>query len=154
MAGDAKAAWEMLNDPVGADLTATTESFDRAAITEWYATRNDQEERIDLALVENATGQWAGEVVLNEYDATSESANFRIALRGPAWFGRGLGSEATALLIEHGLRVVGLRTITLGVLARNPRARRAYEKAGFVVTSEYVENGETWINMEVSSIGV
>ena len=149
-AQDSEAAWEMLHDPVGADLTATTATFDRPQIDEWYATRNDQDERLDLAIVENATGEWVGEAVLNEYDAERDSANFRIALRGPAWFGRGLGSEATRLLTDHGLWVVGLRTITLGVLARNPRARRAYEKAGFVAIKEYVEDGEVWIDMHIS----
>ena len=98
-----------------------------------------QDDRLDLAIVDRATGEYAGEVVLNEHDAAADSANFRIGLRGPAYYGRGLGSEATRLVVDHGLRTMGLRRITLGVLARNPRARRAYEKAGFRVTRTYAE---------------
>ena len=149
---DIDAAWEMLHDPEGNELTATTASFTRDRIDEWYATRNVQPDRLDLAIVENATGEFAGEVVLNEYDADKDSANFRIVLRGAAWFGRGLGGEATRLMVRHGLDTIGLREITLGVLARNPRARRAYERAGFVVTTEYEEDGETWIDMHITSV--
>ena len=88
-------------------------------------------------------------MVLNEHDPETDSANFRIALRGPAWYGRGLGSEATRLVVDHALRTMGLQRLTLGVLARNPRARRAYEKAGFRRVRDYVEDGEDWVEMEV-----
>ena len=150
VAGDFDALWEMLHDPEGNDLTATTASFTEDQIRAWVASRQDQDGRLDLAIVENATGEFAGEVVLNEFDADRESANFRISLRGPAWFGRGLGGEATELIVDHGLGAVGLREITLGVLARNPRARRAYERAGFAVTREYDEDDERWIEMAVT----
>jgi RimJ/RimL family protein N-acetyltransferase len=148
---DAEAMWEMVNDPEASDLTATTATFTFEQIKEWCATRGEQDERLDLAIVENATGVYAGEAVLNEYKPDSESANFRIALRGPAWYGRGLGSEATRLIVEHGLRVVRLRRITLSVLARNPRALRAYEKAGFRRTHETIDNGTAWVHMEITS---
>ena len=148
-ASDADAAWEMVTDPEGNDLTATSARFDRDDIVEWCASRAAQHDRLDLAVVEHETGDYAGEVVLNEYDADTSSANFRISLRGPAWYGRGLGSEATRLMVEHGLRTIGLDRITLTVLARNPRARRVYENAGFRVTHRYAEDGEDWVAMEV-----
>ncbi len=147
---DADAVWEMVNDPEGNDLTATSATFTDEQIREWCAGRSGADERLDLAIVENATGEFAGEAVLNEYAAAAETANFRIALRGPAWYGRGLGTEATRLIVEHGLHTVGLRSITLSVLARNPRAVRAYEKAGFHRTGETVEDGEAWVHMAIS----
>ena len=147
--GDADAVWEMIHDPEGNDLTDTTATFTYEQIAEWCATRADQDERLDLAIVENATGEFAGEAVLNDYDADRDEVNFRISLRGPAWYGRGLGTEATRLIIDHGLHAIDLRRITLGVLARNPRARRAYEKAGFHVTHEGEEDGNDWIYMAI-----
>ena len=142
--------WEMVNDPVGLDLTATTSTFDFDQIRAWCASRQDQDQRLDLAVVDNESGEVVGEVVLNEFDPQTESANFRIALRGDRWFGRGFGTEATRLVVEHGLLAVGLRRIHLGVLKRNPRAVRTYEKVGFRRV-ELVENeGETWIQMEIT----
>jgi RimJ/RimL family protein N-acetyltransferase len=146
---DTAAMWEMINDPEGNGLTATSATFTYEQIRDWCARRSDADERLDLAIVENATGEYAGEAVLNEYDAEGETANFRIALRGPAWYGRGLGTEATRLIVEHGLGTIGLRRITLSVLARNPRAVRAYEKAWFHRTGEFVEDGEPWIGMAI-----
>ena len=153
------AIWEMINDPEGNDLTATDEVFSFAQVEQWYGTRNDADERLDLAIIENATGEWAGEVVLNEYQTKNdereeaEQASFRISLRGPAWFGRGLGTEATDLIVAHGFDHVGLDRIVLEVLARNPRARRAYEKAGFHVTGTKAEDGEDWIEMAIERTG-
>jgi RimJ/RimL family protein N-acetyltransferase len=148
-AADADMLWELVNDPTGNDLTATTADFTRERIDDWAATRAACCERLDLVIVDNATGEAAGEVVLNEYDPADDSCNFRIALRGPAWFGRGLGGEATQLIIAHGLGPVGLRRITLSVLRRNPRAIRAYERAGFNATGERHEDGEDWVAMAV-----
>lgn len=148
---DVEAAWEMVNDPEGNDLTATTESFERSQIEEWYRSRPDQPDRLDLAIVENATGLFAGEVVLNEFDADHNSASFRISMRGPAWSDRGLGTEATKLIISHGLEAIGLAHIDLEVLARNPRARRVYEKVGFEVIGEMSEDGEDWVAMRITS---
>lgn len=151
-AGDVDALWEAVQDPESLDLTATTTSFTYEQIAEWCATRAAAPNRIDLAIVEQATGLWAGEVVLNEFDPSTDSANFRIALRGPAWFGRGLGGEATQLIVQHGLQHVGLRRITLEVLARNARAIRAYERAGFAATETYDDANEQWIRMEVNAM--
>jgi RimJ/RimL family protein N-acetyltransferase len=147
---DADALWELVNDPEGNDLTHTTATFTYESTKEWYRSRADVPERLDLAIVERSTGEYAGEVVLNEYDASDESMSFRISLRGPAWFGRGLGSEATQLIVRHGFDVLGLRRIGLEVLARNPRAQRAYEKAGFRETGRFDDDGEHWVRMEIT----
>lgn len=150
VAGDAVAMWEQVNHPEGLDLTATTARFTREQIAAWCAGRAEQDERLDLAIVEHASGAWASEAVLNEYDDERNSANLRISLRGPDWYGRGLGTEATRLLVDHGLCAVGLDRITLEVLARNSRARRAYEKLGFREVGRHTEDGEEWFEMAVA----
>ena len=150
-ADDTGAAWEMVNDAEGSDLTHTTATFTYDQIREWCSSRNEQPDRLDLAIVENATGLFAGEAVLNDFDPVQRSANFRIALRGPEWFGRGLGTEATQLIVGHGLATIGLATITLDVLARNPRAIRTYEKVGFRRAGTSTDDGELWINMVIST---
>ena len=147
---DAAAVWEMVNDVEGNDLTATTETFTREQIDAWCGTRPDQEERLDLAIIDNETGQFVGEAVLNDFDAATDSCGFRIALRGPAWFGRGFGTEATRLIVTHGLDTIGLSSISLEVLARNPRARAVYDRVGFVVEREFDDDGESWIQMRIS----
>ena len=117
---DAAVAWEMVNDVEGNDLTATTEAFTREHIDDWCGSRPEQDERLDPAIIDNKTGQFVGEAVLNDFDTATDSCDFRIALRGPAWFGRGFGTEATGLIVSHGLDTIGLSSISLEVLARNP----------------------------------
>ena len=102
-----------------------------AQVHAWYATRVGQDDRLDLAVVDNGTGAVVGEAVLNEWDADNESCGFRIALV-PGSYGRGLGTEATRMICGYGFEKLGLHRIALEVYAFNPRARRAYEKAGFV----------------------
>jgi len=141
----------MVNDPEGNDLTATTEAFDRATIAAWYRSRPEQTDRRDLAIVENATGEFAGEVVLNEFDAKQNSASFRISMRGPAWFSRGLGTEATRLMVRHAFETMSLASLQLEVLARNPRALSVYENVGFQTIEEWHEDGEDWVVMRATS---
>ena len=150
-AGDADGMWETVHDPEGTDLTATTATFTREQVDAWCAGRAAQDDRLDLAVVDRATGEYAGEVVLNEHDPDADSANFRIALRGPAYYGRGLGGEATRLVVDHALRTMGLSRITLSVLVRNPRARRTYERAGFREVGRHVDDGEDWVDMAIDA---
>lgn len=131
----------ILTDP---DLLRLTGSVHRTAETEtaaepeigplreWYTTRNDQPDRLDLMVVDNASGQVVGEVVLNEWDEGDRTCNYR-TLFGPGGRDRGLGSEATRLLIDYAFTHLPLHRIDLEVYAFNPRAQRVYEKAGFVV---------------------
>ncbi len=147
--GDVHAVWEMVNDAEGNDLTATTETFTREQIDDWCRSRPSQSERLDLAILDKRTSDFVGEVVLNEFDAETNSCNFRISLRGPAWYGRGFGTDATRLVIAHGLDTIGLSSISLEVLERNPRARAVYEKLGFAFVSAFVEDDESWIEMRI-----
>ncbi|OUE23871.1 Spermidine N(1)-acetyltransferase [Clavibacter michiganensis] len=112
-----------------AEMAARPELDDRART--WYATRADQPDRLDLALVDRATDACVGEAVLNEWSPEDRSANVRILI-GPAGRDRGLGSEAVRLLVDHAFAATDLERISLEVLASNPRARRVYERAGFV----------------------
>ncbi len=129
---------EAVDDPEIGRLTGSVNSSDQVEeypldkLREWYATRNEQTDRLDLMVVDRATGTCVGEVVLNNWDRGNETCNFRIML-GPSGQGRGLGTEATRLLLGYAFEHLPLHRIELEVYAFNPRARRAYEKAGFVV---------------------
>jgi len=138
---DAPALRWLLQDPEVGRLTgsvhepADPEPWDEAAeerMRAWYGTRHEQSDRMDLAVVDLTTGACVGEAVLNEWDSGNHSCSFRIALTA-AGQDRGLGTEALRLIVGYGFERLGLHRISLQVLAFNPRARRAYERAGFVV---------------------
>lgn len=130
---DVPALLPMLRDAESARLTGShgESEPDEATIRTWYDTRGDQDDRLDLAVIERASGDVVGEAVLNQWEPDNESCNFRISLV-PGAYGRGLGTEATRLIVGHGFEALGLHRISLEVYAFNPRARRVYEKTGFV----------------------
>ncbi|MEZ0090505.1 GNAT family N-acetyltransferase [Streptacidiphilus sp. EB129] len=154
-AADLPALRPMLADREVARLTGSTSAApDDARLRAWYATRIGQPDRLDMAVLERATGACVGEAALNEWDRHNESCNFRIALAGSAQ-GRGLGTEATRLICGYGFEKLGLHRISLQVYAFNPQARRVYEKAGFVADGVLRDalywEGE-WVDAVVMSI--
>jgi RimJ/RimL family protein N-acetyltransferase len=129
---DAPGLLALVADPEGNRLTATRDlDLSEEAARQWYGSRAEHDDRIDLAVVDRSTGEYAGEVVLNELDRANRSCNFRIGLL-PGFRDRGLGSEATRLIVDYGFDDLGLHRIELEVFAFNPRGRHVYEKAGFV----------------------
>lgn len=111
----------------------------------WYATRRTQTDRLDLAIVDRASGMLVGEAVFNEYDDSTGNVNFRILI-GSEGQGKGLGTEAIALFLRHGFEVLGLHRVGLEVYSFNPRAERVYVKNGFVLEGvkreDFRYNGE------------
>jgi RimJ/RimL family protein N-acetyltransferase len=130
----ADAAGIFAADPETVRLTGTHHfgEFTFERWENWYATRAEHDDRPDLSIIERATGEWAGDVALTELDVPNESCAFRIALQGPRFYGRGLGSEATRLVVGYAFNVVGVHRVELEVFDFNPRARHVYEKIGFV----------------------
>ncbi len=122
----------MFDDPEGTRLTGTHQRFTEDELRRWLATRQNHHDRADWAIVRREDDAVLGEVVLSELDGHNASVSFRISLVGPGVFGRGYGTEATRLVVDYAFDVVGLHRIGLEVFDFNPRARRVYEKCGFV----------------------
>ncbi|MFE0375332.1 GNAT family N-acetyltransferase [Streptomyces inhibens] len=140
-----------------AEVTRLTGSHDdgepdEGQLRAWYSTRADQDDRLDLAVVEKATGNVVGEAVLNEWDADNEGCGFRISFV-PGAQGRGLGTEATRLIIGYGFEKLALHRISLEVYAFNPRARRVYEKVGFVLEG-VLRDALLWEGERVDAAGM
>ncbi|MER8185469.1 GNAT family protein [Kitasatospora sp. NPDC094015] len=127
----AEALWRSTLDPEVRRLTGTRREFTLESIRTWCAERAGCPDRLDLAVEDPADGTFLGDLALNDLDPDSESAGFRIALTA-GHPGRGLGTEATVLLLRYAFEEVRLHRVELEVFAHNPRAVRAYEKAGFV----------------------
>lgn len=131
---DLAALREAMADPDVLRLTGTVHDEAEArrpvgpeeerARLDWFATRNDTDDRLDLAVIDRAGGACVGEAVLNQWDPGNQSCNFRIMI-GPAGQNRGLGSEATRLIVGYGFERLGLHRIWLEVYAFNPRVQPA-----------------------------
>ena len=142
----------MVNDPLLSQLTGTTEVFTRAQIENWLATRPTQTDRCDWAILDNETGEFAGEIVLNEYLAERNSMNLRICLAGERWFDRGIGTAAIDAVLTYAFDGMQLAKVTLSVLIDNPRATRVYERLGFKPGRQYSEKGMRFQRMAITKL--
>lgn len=155
---DAPGLVKLLYDPEVRRLTGTHGSV-RPGVLEraeqHYGSRADHDDELNLAIVDQETGDFLGEAVLDKLDAHNRCCNFRIALVGPEAFGRGYGAEATRLILAHAFETVGLNRVELQVYAFNPRARRVYERTGFVHEGTKRQalhwDGE-WVDAEIMAI--
>ncbi len=57
---------------------------------------------------------------------------FGIMIGDPANWNQGHGTEVAAAMVRYAFRDLNLNRVTLRVNSENPRARRSYEKVGFV----------------------
>lgn len=83
-------------------------------------------------VIENR-GSLIGEIRLDRVDVRDRRASMAIGLFDVACLGRGLGSQAIMLLLDHAFGPMQLHRIGIRVLDYNKRAIRAYEKCGFVI---------------------
>ncbi len=72
-----------------------------------------------------------GTCAFDSIDWRLHAAEFGIMIGDKASWNRGYGTEAVRLLVQHGFNTLNLNRIFLHVFENNPRAIRAYEKAGF-----------------------
>lgn len=117
-------------DPEVARLTGCKPEFTREEVVGFFHRCVAAEDRYDFLIV-NPAGEIIGESVINEIDPETRSANFRVALFRSGERGRGLGGWVIAATRDFAFGTLGLHRLSLDVFSFNPRAIRAYERAGF-----------------------
>jgi RimJ/RimL family protein N-acetyltransferase len=97
---------------------------------------------------ELASRRPVGFTTFSSLDADNGSVLFHITIGERDAWGRGLGTEATELMLAHAFERLGLHRVGLSVFSFNTRAIRAYDKAGFRVEGRIREairrDGRHW----------
>lgn len=91
------------------------------------------------AIHDRVSGNLLGTTAVTQIDFDRRSCLFRIVIGEKQAWGHGFGTDATRLVIEEVFDALKLDRIKLEVFDHNPRARRSYEKVGFVETGRTVE---------------
>lgn len=84
-----------------------------------------------FAVYENAEWRLIGLAGLMHIDATNGTAEFGIMIGEPDARGKGHGTEATTLILDHAFLALGLTNVMLTVYEYNIAGIRTYEKVGF-----------------------
>ncbi len=72
-----------------------------------------------LAICDKSNDLHLGNVSLQDIDALNQSAEFAILIGDKTYWGKGVGKEATQLIVEHGFKQLNLHRIYCGTAEDN-----------------------------------
>lgn len=133
--GDLEDLRAMVNDPEVMRYSNTFRPISDVEQAAWLeaAVKNPHAVWFGIEDARRGASRLVGTCCLVDIDAVGRKAELRVRLGDPASWGGGLGTEACALLVQHGFSELNLERIWLRVFDHNARALRLYEKLGFVV---------------------
>jgi RimJ/RimL family protein N-acetyltransferase len=106
--------------------------FSDKAIRGWIEKEQEKDEYFAFSIRTIAEDRMVGEIGL-EYAGGNRFESFMgIGLGEREDWNKGYGTEAVRLILRFAFLELNLHRVTLSVFEYNPRAKRAYEKAGFV----------------------
>lgn len=128
-----------VNDPeVNCYLTMWGAALSLEDEEKWYESTGGPNERM-LTIYARENLVPIGNTGLHGIDFRNGTAELGIMLGAKDYWGRGMGTEATRLMLDFGFTGLGLHCIQLRVLATNERAIRCYENTGFRVAGRVRE---------------
>lgn len=98
----------------------------------WMETMIQPGKAIQFIICTNKNAVPVGSVYLRDIDRIHQKAEYGIFIGEAQALGKGYGTQAAGLMIQYAFEAVRLHKLMLRVLADNERARKSYEKAGFV----------------------
>ena len=122
------------NDPEVRRHLTMFEPMSHAQEERWFERQLEQGDGFRFGVDAARDGSWVhiGSIGLHQVDWKNRSAVFGIALGEKDYWNQGYGTEAVRLTLRFAFDELNLHRVELGVFADNPRARRCYEKAGFL----------------------
>ena len=111
-----------------------TKSATVSELKQYIIKKNQKNDTIFLGIFLKKLDTKIGTIKLEYIDHIKGTADIAIMLGDRSHAGKGLGGEAMQTLIDYAFSDLNLSEITLGVVAQNTVAVRAYKKLGFKET--------------------
>jgi len=124
---------QWMNDPEVTRGLGRSGPFTLEEEERWYERAASDGRGVTFTIYEVASGEPIGTCGLHDLNHLNGRATFGIAIGDKRYWNRGYGTEATRLTLDYAFNILPLRNVMLSVYSFNPRAQRAYEKAGFRV---------------------
>jgi len=121
-------AW--LNDPVVNKFLETRKTTIRD-LKKYIQKQIEDPNSFFVGIFDKKIDRHIGNIKLEPIDWKRKKAVFGILIGDKNYWGKGIGTEATKLIVNYAFNQMGLQEIELGVIAENLAAIRAYEKVGF-----------------------
>jgi RimJ/RimL family protein N-acetyltransferase len=127
-----KAFERWYSDPDVARLTRYQDGpMRRDEIERFFAARVVGPDSLALAVHVKSSGRLVGTCAFSQLDGENGSALYHITIGEKDVWGRGYGTEATRLMLDHAFTTLGLHRVALSVFEFNTRAIRSYRRCGF-----------------------
>jgi [ribosomal protein S5]-alanine N-acetyltransferase len=124
-------AW-MQDLEYGAYLGTNSKPTTVESETKWFEENaSPSKSLVTFGILELEANRLIGICNLLDMNPVNGTATLGIEIGEKECLGKGYGTEAVKLLVEYGMFFLNLYNIKLEVFGFNPRAIRAYEKAGF-----------------------
>ncbi len=131
---DVKKFFEWVNDPEvthGLTLYLPMSMSDEEKWFERASNRDPNTKPLAIDVRDDDGWRLIGNCTFFDIDTIARSGELGIMIGDKSVWNKGFGTETMRLLLRHGFETLNLNRIMLKVHADNPRAVRAYEKAGF-----------------------
>jgi RimJ/RimL family protein N-acetyltransferase len=114
--------------------------FNKTRENEWIQGLYKDDKNIVLGIVLKGSDRLIGNIGLHGISMIHRHATLGIFIGDKTCWSKGFGTEAIKLVLKYGFEQLNLHRITLTVFDFNARARKAYEKAGFILEGTYREH--------------
>jgi RimJ/RimL family protein N-acetyltransferase len=145
---DAPVLVTWFNDP---EVTRTLRRYLPLALREeqdFIEKLGQNEHNLAVGIALRDSDRLIGGTGFHEMDFRNRHASFGILIGEKAEWGKGYGTEATALMVGYAFETLNLNRVWLHVYEHNPKAMRAYEKVGFrregVLRQDCYREGRYW----------
>jgi diamine N-acetyltransferase len=157
-----RVAW--FNDPSVSSQMMLRTPLSLADTEQWFHRTVLNTQRIDFAFTQHrsrevSSGDAADDEVVAMGGLTNISPEHRHAelyiVTRPGFTGRGIGEQALRSICRHGFVELGLNRIYLYTMGTNQRARRLYERLGFVhegVLRRHAFHGGRFVDRHIQGI--
>jgi RimJ/RimL family protein N-acetyltransferase len=102
-------------------------------LEQYYQRMTTSPNHVILAIVDKESDKHIGNITLNNINWINRTADLGIMIGNKDFWGKGLGTEATKLMVQYAFEKLNLHKIWLGVHVSHEAAIRIYEKAGFEI---------------------
>jgi UDP-4-amino-4,6-dideoxy-N-acetyl-beta-L-altrosamine N-acetyltransferase len=120
-----------VNDPEMMRLLGRAARVESDEHRRWFDQLKQRTDCRYFSVETTEAGLHVGNIWLWDIDTTHRKAEVRILFGNEAARGHGYGSEAIGLLADLAFDTMGLHRLFAYVFSINPRAKRAFERAGF-----------------------
>ena len=130
-ADDMPAMFNWINDRQQVLFNSSYRPVSESMHRTWFESIQNRTDVVICAIRLTRTAELIGSCQLRHIHHVHRTAELQIRIGGADKRGHGYGTEAIRLLLDFAFTDLNLQRVCLHVFSTNPRAVRAYEKAGF-----------------------